>query len=113
MDALGRVCNLLGVACRAFHFLNRSGVRKVLDCRMAVGATHDSMHAGSMFVRADRNILAAFRFHTCLAMTGEAGLILLEGLRRLFLAARQYGQTKKDEQAKSEEENSMERSAAL
>lgn len=59
---------------------------KVFDCGMAVCAAQNSVRARRMFFRADGNVFPLLRFHARLAMTGETGFILLEGLDGFFLA---------------------------
>jgi hypothetical protein len=87
VDALRHRCCLIGVAGRALDFGDFCGMREILDRSVTVFAAKDSMHARSVFLRADGNIHALFRFHFRLAVASEASFILFQGLRRFFLSA--------------------------
>lgn len=89
VDAFGGVGHLFCVAGGAAHFGNLRRMRKIFDGGVAVGAAKGSMKARGLLVRTDGNALAVFGFHARLAVTGEAGLVLLERLSRVFLPARE------------------------
>ena len=95
MNALGR--GLLGVAGSALDFGNFCRMRKILDGGVTVLAAEDSMNAGRVFLRMDGNTCAFFRFHIRLAVAGEAGFILFQGLRGLFLTASKSGKAETNE----------------
>src|ERR1700740_82813 len=89
VNALGGVGHLRSVAGFALHFGHLRRMREILDGGVAVGASKSSMHVRGMLVRTDGNAFAVFGFHVRLAVTGEAELVRLERLGRVFLLARQ------------------------
>lgn len=74
-----------GVAGRALHLNNFVGMRKILDRRVAVGAAQNTVDAGRMFGRIDRDAFAAARRHSRLGVAGETTFVLFEWLRRFRL----------------------------
>lgn|ERR671925_967351 len=86
VNAFRCVADLFGMAGYALHFGNFARVRKILDGSMTIGAGKSAVDACSMFVRANGDALAFSGFHVRLAVTGEAGFILLERLSGFFLA---------------------------
>jgi hypothetical protein len=95
VDAFGGIDHLFRVAGGALHFGNLRRMREIFDGGVAVGAAKSSMYACGLLVRTDGNTLAFFGFHVRLAVTGEAGLALLERLSRFFQLARERGIRKK------------------
>ena len=91
VDAIRRVRNLFRVTGVALYFGNLYRMRKVLDRGMAVGTSENSMNASGVFFGVNGNALALPGFHIGLAVTGEAGFILLQRLGRFFLVTRQRG----------------------
>jgi hypothetical protein len=55
------------------------GMRVVLDGRVAVITRQNTVDAGSMLGRINRNAFAASRSHAWLAVTGKAVCVLLDG----------------------------------
>src|SRR5215472_9065035 len=91
VDTFAGVRGLFRVTRFAPHFRNFRRVRELLDRRVAISAAQNSMRACSMLPGADGNVFSFFGFHPWLAMAGEAGFILFQRLRRLFLLACQTG----------------------
>ena len=86
VNAFPSVPDFVCVARFTLHSSLFRRMRKILDGGMAIGAGKRAMDARSMLVRANGNALALPGFHVGLAVTGEAGFILIERLGRLFLA---------------------------
>ena len=81
MNAVGHMGALLVMAGCALDFHDLGGMRVVLDGRVAVIACQNTVDAGSVLGRINRNALAANRSHSRLTVTGKAVCILLEGMR--------------------------------
>jgi hypothetical protein len=81
MNAVGHMGGFLVVAGCALDLHDLGGVRVVLDGRVAVIARQNTMDAGSMLGRINRNAFAASRRYAWLAVTGKAVCVLLEGMR--------------------------------
>lgn len=85
VHAVGHMGSLVGVASGALNLGYFRGMRIVLDARVAIFATQNTVDAGCMLRGINRDAFAVARCHSCLAMAGQAALILLERLRRLYL----------------------------
>ena len=79
--------HLFRVACLALYFHNLRGVREIFDRGMAVGASENPVDVRRVLHGPNKNALALFGFHIRLAVTGEAGFILLERLSGFLLAS--------------------------
>ena len=77
MNALGQSGGFLSVTRGALDFGDFCGVWELLDAGVTVLAAEDRMRACSVGLRANRYVVALFRFHACLAVTGEARFVLL------------------------------------
>ena len=62
--------NVVLVASFALDFRDVRGVWEILDVRVAVPATKNSMGTGGVFGGINRDILALVRFHPCGSVTG-------------------------------------------
>ena len=70
---------------RRLHLRHFGRMRIVLDARVALFATQNAVNTGCMFRGINRDAFAIARCHSRLAMAGQAALVLLERLWRLYL----------------------------
>jgi hypothetical protein len=69
------------MAACALDFRYLGGMRVVFEGRVAVITRQNTVDAGSMLDRINRNAFATSRSHAWLAVTGKAVCVLLEGMR--------------------------------
>lgn len=69
------------VASRTLDLGYFGGMRKVFDGGVAIGARQNAMDAGRVFRGIDGDDLAGIRFHSWLAVTGQAVIVLFDRLR--------------------------------
>jgi hypothetical protein len=85
MNAVGHMGSLVGVASRAANLRYFGRVRIVLDGRVAAGAAQNAMDAGRMLGGINRDVFAAARRHSRLAVTGQAAFVPAQ-MRQLRLS---------------------------
>lgn len=86
MKAVRHMRSLVAVASRAANLYDFVGMRKILDVCMAIRATEGAVDAGGMFTRINRDVFAASRRHSGLAVAGKAAFILLQWLGGFWLS---------------------------
>ena len=95
VDAFRNLRGLIRVAGGALHLRNFRRVRKVFDFCVTVRASQNSVYAGGMLSRMNGNVFPFLGFEIGLAVAGQAGLVLFQRLRGLFLPTRSRAQRKK------------------
>ena len=95
VDAFCRVRTLFRMAGVALYFGDLRRMREIFDGSMAIDTRKSAMDARDVLIRTNGNAFALPGFHVGLAVTGEAGFILLERLGRFFLVTRQRGKREK------------------
>ena len=84
VGAGGERFRLIDVTRGALDFFEFGGMRKVLDAGVAVLTPENRVRTRGVLRRIDVNILAFFRLHPRVAVAGEAGFVLLGGMRFLI-----------------------------
>src|SRR5271157_821610 len=87
MNAFWNGRRLIRVASSALYLPNLCRMRKLLDLRVAIGAPENSMRAGGVLRRPNRNILSFFGFHSCLAVARQTSFVLFQRFCGLVLPA--------------------------
>ena len=85
VNAVGHGRGFFSVARGAVDFGDFRWVWKLLNAGVAILAPENSMRASGMSLGANGYIVALFRFHACLPVTGEASFILLQRVRGRLL----------------------------
>jgi len=76
MRTMGHARRFCFMASGAFDLGDFRWMREVLDAGVAITATENSMRAVGVFAGINRDVLACFRFHTGLTVTGQARFVL-------------------------------------